>query len=211
MRLLRTDVEDLVLEDVYDEYEENPTKYAILSHTWLADKEEVKYADLHLPIEELKAREGWGKIEGSKRQARKDGYDHIWIDTLCIDKSSSTELGEAINSMYRWYEKSQVCYVYLQDLPDPIPISQCDEAYSEGLDVFAQPNTSEDGRSGSHPVYNPHKGTSPFEIYANDIEMTAWEPPAEPTGLIGFNQKYLDLSNGTAVDLVAFRAARWFT
>ena len=56
------------------------------------------------------------KIRGAQRQAIKDGLDSIWIDTLCIDKSSSAELGEAINSMYRWYQNAEVCYVYLADL-----------------------------------------------------------------------------------------------
>ena len=44
--------------------------------------------------------------------------DYIWIDTCCIDKSSSAELSEAINSMYRWYEKSKVCYAYLEDVEE---------------------------------------------------------------------------------------------
>ena len=34
----------------------------------------------------------------------------------CIDKGSSAELTEAINSMYRWYQRSQRCYVYFSDL-----------------------------------------------------------------------------------------------
>ena len=44
--------------------------------------------------------------------------DYIWIDTCCIDKSSSAELSEAINSMYRWYEESNVCYAYLEDVEE---------------------------------------------------------------------------------------------
>jgi hypothetical protein len=43
---------------------------------------------------------------------------YIWIDTCCIDKSSSAELSEAINSMYRWYEESEVCYAYLEDVEE---------------------------------------------------------------------------------------------
>ena len=46
----------------------------------------------------------------------KDGLSHAWIDTCCIDKSSSAELSEAINSMYTWYEVAQVCYAYLEDV-----------------------------------------------------------------------------------------------
>jgi hypothetical protein len=47
----------------------------------------------------------------------KDGYEYIWIDTCCIDKSSSAELSEAINSMFRWYQEAAVCYTYLSDGP----------------------------------------------------------------------------------------------
>ena len=43
-------------------------------------------------------------------------WEWAWIDTCCIDKRSSSELSEAINSMYRWYSEAQVCYAYLEDL-----------------------------------------------------------------------------------------------
>ena len=43
--------------------------------------------------------------------------DYAWVDICCIDKSSSAELSEAINSMFRWYQRAEVCFVYLADLP----------------------------------------------------------------------------------------------
>ncbi|KAH6714351.1 hypothetical protein BKA61DRAFT_632289 [Leptodontidium sp. MPI-SDFR-AT-0119] len=43
------------------------------------------------------------KIEGVCGIAVSDGFEYIWIDTCCIDKTSSAELSEAINSMFRWY------------------------------------------------------------------------------------------------------------
>ena len=49
--------------------------------------------------------------------AQKNGYRYIWIDSCCIDKSSSSELSEAINSMYKWYGLAAVCYTYLADVP----------------------------------------------------------------------------------------------
>lgn len=49
------------------------------------------------------------------QQARRDSLEYAWVDTCCIDKTSSAELSEAINSMYRWYADSKVCYVYLVD------------------------------------------------------------------------------------------------
>jgi len=61
---------------------------------------------------------GFTKIKACGEQALADGYEWIWIDTCCIDKSSSSELSEAINSMYKWYQISQVCYAYLEDVPE---------------------------------------------------------------------------------------------
>ncbi|KAK7940928.1 uncharacterized protein PG986_013315 [Apiospora aurea] len=62
---------------------------------------------------------GWYKIQKSCDQALRDGWDYLWADTLCIDKSSSSELSESINSMFKWYRDSAVCYAYLSDvLPD---------------------------------------------------------------------------------------------
>lgn len=60
--------------------------------------------------------EGFAKIQKSCDQARKDGYQYVWVDTCCINKNSSAELSEAINSMYRWYEASAICYVFLSDV-----------------------------------------------------------------------------------------------
>lgn len=58
---------------------------------------------------------GWKKIWSACLQACRDDYDYIWIDTCCIDKSSSTELAEALNSMFKWYTMSAICYVLLED------------------------------------------------------------------------------------------------
>ncbi|KAI0672216.1 heterokaryon incompatibility protein-domain-containing protein, partial [Trametes maxima] len=58
------------------------------------------------------------KIRRVCEVARGDGYDLVWIDSCCIDKSSSEELSEAINSMYQWYSLADICYVYLSDVHD---------------------------------------------------------------------------------------------
>ncbi|EIW58122.1 uncharacterized protein TRAVEDRAFT_124208, partial [Trametes versicolor FP-101664 SS1] len=58
------------------------------------------------------------KTQGICRIAREAGYRLVWNDACCIDKSSSAELTEAINSMFQWYRLADVCYVYLADLPD---------------------------------------------------------------------------------------------
>ena len=98
------------------------TEYAILSHRWMAQEvdynEMVKLAKMTVEErDEIRRRDGYQKIVQSCEQARKDGYEWLWVDTCCIDKRSSTELSEAINSMYRWYENARVCYAYLHDVP----------------------------------------------------------------------------------------------
>ncbi|KAK3399757.1 hypothetical protein B0T20DRAFT_391324 [Sordaria brevicollis] len=68
-------------------------------------------------VEALKEhRSGFHKVLATCRQARRDRLDYAWVDTVCIDKSSSAELSEAINSMYAWYEKATICYVHLSDV-----------------------------------------------------------------------------------------------
>lgn len=86
--------------------------YAILSHTW--EKEEVLLADLQNGTAESK--KGYAKLTGCCIKAAEQGFQWVWIDTCCIDKTSSAELSEAINSMYQWYESSVICYAYLQDV-----------------------------------------------------------------------------------------------
>ncbi|KAH8721589.1 heterokaryon incompatibility protein-domain-containing protein, partial [Phaeosphaeriaceae sp. PMI808] len=88
--------------------------YAILSHTWGPDDEEVTLKDLTERAGENKA--GRRKITFCAQQASQDGLQFFWVDTCCIDKSSSAELSEAINSMFRWYQNAERCYVYLSDV-----------------------------------------------------------------------------------------------
>jgi hypothetical protein len=90
----------------------NTPKYAILSHTW--GEEEVTFRDLIDDAGKNKA--GYEKIRFCAKQAANDGLQYFWVDTCCIDKSSSAELQEAINSMFRWYQKAAKCYVYLLDV-----------------------------------------------------------------------------------------------
>ena len=111
----------------------NIPKYAILSHTW--DNDEILFEDLAHPTHIGGAMNSWMgkttsingwrrkkafiKLNGFCRKAQTDGFKWCWIDTCCINKSSSAELSEAINSMYLWYKSSQACYVYLADVEMP--------------------------------------------------------------------------------------------
>ncbi|KAH7395241.1 vegetative incompatibility protein HET-E-1 [Phaeosphaeria sp. MPI-PUGE-AT-0046c] len=83
--------------------------YAILSHTWGVDTEEVTFAD-------LAKGNGYTKICFCGEQAQQDGLQYFWVDTCCIDKSNKAELSHAIQSMFRWYQNATKCYVYLSDV-----------------------------------------------------------------------------------------------
>jgi Heterokaryon incompatibility protein (HET) len=88
--------------------------YAILSHTWGKDEDELTFKDLQTGTGESKA--GYKKIQFCGEQAARDGLKHFWVDTCCINKLSSAELSEAINSMFQWYRDAAKCYVYLLDV-----------------------------------------------------------------------------------------------
>jgi len=88
--------------------------YAILSHTWTSN--ELYYGDLRTLTQARRNRQAFQKIEGSAKLARCYCLDWIWIDTCSIDKTSSAELSEAIISMFGWYQKADICLVYLSDV-----------------------------------------------------------------------------------------------
>jgi hypothetical protein len=94
-------------------YTSETPAYAILSHTW-DHPQEITYGDCNQ--EASKAKEGFEKVINVCRLALQDGVEYAWVDTCCIDKSSSAELTEAINSMFVWYQQASFCYAYLADL-----------------------------------------------------------------------------------------------
>ncbi|EPE34697.1 hypothetical protein GLAREA_10391 [Glarea lozoyensis ATCC 20868] len=89
-------------------------RYAILSHTWGKDTEEVTYRDLMGGTGKDKV--GYDKIRFCGEQAARDNLQYFWVDTCCIDKSDAIELQTAINCMFRWYKNAAKCYVYLSDV-----------------------------------------------------------------------------------------------
>lgn len=101
-----------VLAEDYDR--EQPPPYAVLSHTWGAEHEEVTLHDLESG--HAKQKYGYRKILFCGQQAQRDGLKHFWVDSCCIDKSSHAELSISLNSMFRWYAEASKCYVYLQDV-----------------------------------------------------------------------------------------------
>ena len=89
-------------------------RYAILSHRWEADNEEVTLQDLVSGV--AAGKRGYRKIRFCAEQAQRDGLQYFWVDTCCIDKMNFTELSTAINSMFRWFRNAVKCYVYLSDV-----------------------------------------------------------------------------------------------
>ena len=93
----------------FEEFFDRIPRFAILSHTWGENELTFKQMEQNGYVSSK-------KIDGCCEQAKKDGLEYVWVDTCCIDKSSSAELSEAINSMWEWYWFSQVCYAYLSDV-----------------------------------------------------------------------------------------------
>lgn len=114
MRLLTwNSLDELVLTP--DLHDDEVPPYAILSHTWGSDRDEVTFADLQQGRGSGKT--GHQKIEFCGQQARKDQIKHFWVDTCCINKDNHVELSKAITCMFRWYRDAVKCYVYLSDVP----------------------------------------------------------------------------------------------
>ena len=132
MRLLHT--REFRFKEFFDirRTDPNSPKYAILSHRWC--DEEITFQEFskvvldpnfksskippNMMVSTARPKAGYMKIMNACRKAASRNFDWIWIDTCCIDKTSSAELSEAINSMYRWYESSSICYVHLADVKD---------------------------------------------------------------------------------------------
>jgi len=115
MRLLHFDQSsELCLTKDVSEEELLSHPYAILSHTWSTDDKEVSFADLTQGLGKTKT--GYKKLRLCGKQAAHDGLHYFWVDTRCIDKSSSAELSTAITSMFRWCRGVVKCYVYLRDV-----------------------------------------------------------------------------------------------
>src|SRR6201996_4562900 len=112
MRLLTVDDDDILRLEIFTE--PNIPPYAILSHTWGNDNEEVTFKDITDGAGTHKT--GYQKLLFCGNQAKADSLSYFWVDTCCIDKSNEKELTTAINSMFRWYRNAARCYVYLSDV-----------------------------------------------------------------------------------------------
>ncbi|KAJ8106343.1 hypothetical protein ONZ43_g7097 [Nemania bipapillata] len=119
MRLLQRQDDGSIKLTKYFNDNEIP-QYAILSHTWGADEDEVVFEDMIESVGRQKFRyrqkSGSRKIDHCAEWAAADGLPYFWVDSCCINKSNYTELQEAITSMFRWYQNAEKCYVYLPDV-----------------------------------------------------------------------------------------------
>ena len=115
MRFLNTsDLQFVHVPDSETHHDKN--QYAILSHRWGTDEDEVTFEDIQLSMD-ISRKKGLSKLKGFCKLALSEGCRYGWVDTCCINKGNSSELGEAINSMYRWYSGSKICIAYLEDVP----------------------------------------------------------------------------------------------
>ena len=113
MRLLHA--KDLVFKEFVGD---SIPKYATVSHRWGDDelsyqgflKDKGAYRDGHLQGY------GWTKIVKACELTLDHGLEWVWLDTVCINKESSAELTEAINSMYQWYKGGSACFTFLPDV-----------------------------------------------------------------------------------------------
>ncbi|KAL7942592.1 heterokaryon incompatibility domain-containing protein [Trichoderma barbatum] len=112
--------------DIEEFFDLQVPEYAILSHTW---------ADGEISFQEWADRKnrrfkpGYQKIIWTCEEAIRDGLQYVWVDTNCIDKTSSAELSEAINSMFKWYRGARICYTYLEDVPH-MSVAACEDQNS---------------------------------------------------------------------------------
>jgi hypothetical protein len=112
MRLLN--VETYKLKDFPDD---RLPRYAILSHTWREDAEEISFGDVESRAFFERPGAQLVKLYGCCRKAKDEGIQYVWIDSCCIDKHNAVELNGAINCMFRWYRQAALCFVFLSDVP----------------------------------------------------------------------------------------------
>ncbi|GAW21828.1 hypothetical protein ANO14919_113530 [Xylariales sp. No.14919] len=125
--------------------EDKIPEYAILSHTWGYD--EVLFEDVYKkPVEQWKDKVGGVKVLKFVELASQRGINYVWVDPCCIDKRSSSELSEAINSMFKWYRNSRICYAYLSDVLSTGEEDSTDDGSTDGESIDGEDLIEEDQR-----------------------------------------------------------------
>ena len=93
-------------------------QYAIASHRWCQDEDELSLDAIKGKHEGYQTKKGYMKLEGFVDfvKSHLQHIEWLWIDTCCINRNSDAELSESINSMYKWYANAEVCLAYLADV-----------------------------------------------------------------------------------------------
>ena len=122
----QNDPQNKVLKHFNDE-ELREIRYAIMSQCWCAAglTREMQFKELNEAtletMRDLRNHPGYQKIVESCLLTREEGLEWLWVDTCCIMRESKTELSEAVNSMYQWSRRSEICFAYLHDVKFPLP------------------------------------------------------------------------------------------
>ncbi|KAH7907197.1 heterokaryon incompatibility protein-domain-containing protein, partial [Hygrophoropsis aurantiaca] len=135
----------------------------MLSHRWEVGEPLFRHIDKALRDKDvasvymMETPPGVKKLQQFCGTAAKCGYRWAWSDTCCIDKSSSAETQESINSMFRWYRKSAITIVYLPGMED----SKLDKDSR-----CPAPQTSAvlyNHKTPSQPLFDPSSDYPPFD------------------------------------------------
>ncbi|KAI1109669.1 heterokaryon incompatibility protein-domain-containing protein [Nemania sp. NC0429] len=161
MRLLKTKQYKLVeMNDIPDPF----PQYAILSHTWISPKDEITYQDFKQRKGDIEndifKQKGWAKLQRYCDRAAKDGWEWAWMDTCCIDKTNPADTQEAINAMFRWYQRAGICYAYLDDVDADKVLANEAFLIDQDLDDIAGKDNVAD------PSSFPHMALKAFMIKA---------------------------------------------
>lgn len=108
----------------FDSPEDVPGGYAILSHVWGAAEDHFQDM-VKLPEDTLVSGgvtpTSWSNLQEKTRKccemARSHGFNYVWIDICCTDRSRTAELAKDIQSQFLYFSLAHVCYVYLHDVP----------------------------------------------------------------------------------------------
>lgn len=94
--------------------EDKKPAYAIASHRW--DEHEATFADVR--DAQNTATTGYRKVQEFAEYVKTHvpAIDWLWIDTCCINRENPNELSRAINLMFEWYRKADICLAYLRDV-----------------------------------------------------------------------------------------------
>lgn len=196
MRLINVETYEL---ETFADHRSTP-EYAILSHTWGA--EEVLFQDVQPVTDDTKKKLGWKKIEYTCRQAQKDELRYGWVDTCCIDKTSSAELSEAINSMFAWYKEAKICYAYLTDVDELVEGHEGQDGIP-GEDALATTSTTE--QSASVDSSGDAAGNQDDTAITQEEVGKPVEAEQDRTSGDGFHE------NEKRAFEDQFKASRWFT